>query len=87
MVKMYGKMSTNDQRKQRKKEREANFIWLWRAGERAEEEGEYRGQTLPGAAPVEFHRRWRQRESVTATERQREKEEEEEEEGKKRKNT
>ena len=28
-----------------------------------------RGETLPGAAPVEFHRRWRQRKSVTATER------------------
>lgn len=58
-------------------------------GDRAEEEEEEdRGRTLPGGAPVEFHRRWRQRESVTATERKdsrQKKEEEEEEEGKERK--
>lgn len=56
------------------------MIRWWRAGDRAEEE-EDRGRTLPGAAPVEFHRRWRQRESVTATERKTERQTEEEEEG------
>lgn len=41
--------------------------------------GKDTGRTLPGAGPVQFHRRWRQRESVTAEKRQKTEEEEEEE--------
>lgn len=48
------------------------MIRWWRAGDRTGLEGGDRGRTLPGGAPVEFHRRWRQQESVTATERKRE---------------